>query len=92
MKKEAKRLIRRTNMMEVMYVAILVFLVLNTISFYILDYVTERLNAEKTNEMTENELFVYSVVRQLTKLTGFFVCATIVFNLIHNVFLMINNL
>jgi hypothetical protein len=79
-------------MMEVMCVAILVFLVLNTVSFYILDYVTERLTIEKSGEMTQNELCLYSFVRILTKITSVVVCATILVNLVNSIIVIISNM
>lgn len=68
-------------MITIMYINILTFLILNTFSFYLLDYITDRMNSEKAKELTPNELSLYSTTRFATNIVTCGMVVSIIYNL-----------
>ena len=68
-------------MIEILYAFIIAFLVLNTVSFYLLDYITDRMIIEKAKELTPKELSIYVYIRLVAGAAAVGVVVMIVLNL-----------
>lgn len=71
-------------MLTAMYGFVLAFLILNTFSFYLLDYITDRMSIENAKNLTPSELRLYSTIRFMANVAAFGMALTITFNLISN--------
>lgn len=72
-------------MMDLMYVFIASFFILNTLSFYVMDYVSDRLMFEKTSQLTNHELSIYTFLRILTGISIIGIFVTVITNLCQNI-------
>jgi hypothetical protein len=70
------------DMMITMYASCVAFLFLNTISFYILDDLSNKMMENKNTEIKDNDLLVYSFIRILAKIAGLSSGVTISYNFI----------
>ena len=69
-----------------MYSVGLAFLILNNISFYFMEYVTDRAEGTTKNLLTPNELWFYVFLRLITKVTLIILCTLISINFINMFF------
>lgn len=67
--------------MTMMYGFILAFLVLNTISFYLMDYATDRMMINKADELTPRELSAFVTLRMMVWVSLLGMSTTIIINL-----------
>lgn len=69
-------------MMTAMYVSILSFLLFNTLSFYLLDWATDRMKVENSNDLTPRELTLYTLFRIIVYISLIGMVMMIVTNLV----------